>query len=165
MTGVSGWSVDVKQERWTEFYLYSCLLWHVELQRQVSLGLFSAEQTLLNDQSVSRCYNFSLWYGPQYSTELSIYSLKFRENYRFKLREREWEKKARDFCSCSTMSWSAQFKEKAPSQTSKVNMFILQHHIMNNLQKPSSSPLVTKVLTRVVLLRFKNKMEMFSQMM
>lgn len=52
---------------------------------------------------------------------------------------------------------AAEKEKKSTSQTNKVSQFILQHHIMNNLQKPLSSPLVTKALPRVVLLRLKNK--------
>lgn len=37
------------------------------------------------------------------------------------------------------------------------NKFIIEHHIMYNLQKPYSSPLVTKVSMHFVLLRFQKK--------
>lgn len=48
------------------------------------------------------------------------------------------------------------------------NKFIIEHHIMYNLQKPYSSPLVTKVSMHFVLLRFQKnpkQIEMMSQTM
>lgn len=48
------------------------------------------------------------------------------------------------------------------------NKFIIEHHIVYNLQKPYSSPLVTKVSMHFVLLRFQKnpkQIEMMSQTM